>query len=207
MKRWLGVLTMAMLPMGAFLSAQSVDDELLKKYWDEEKGKLTSALEVRNEKKGFGIFFGTFWRLEAGGQWKVTRVHRNIPKVIAEGTLKKEELKELALTIAQYDPLTLPNVGRPLVNPHVVSVSFGGKQSYMTFGVDQVLPNVKVSTPKVKKSPASNPYVPKTTPVKKTVDPSARFAGIQSAIRQAIESNRGSPIPPPDLPRVGGPGT
>jgi hypothetical protein len=144
MKRLMWAVGVAALVCGASVSAQGVSPQVLEKYLTKE-GKLTSAVEVRDEKKGFGTFYGQFWRIEPDGQWQVTGIYLNKPYATAVGKLSKEEVKELATTLAVFDPLTLPSVGQPLVNPHVITIYYGANQARLVFGVDQVLPRVVVA--------------------------------------------------------------
>ncbi len=138
-------------------------DEKLAKYLT-PKGLLTSPLQVRNEKKGFGIFFGTIWYVQPDGQWTSTRIFRNKPSLRGKGKLNQEELLNLAKALAENEALTLPSLGRPLVNPHVLTIQFGGNTAYLTFGVDQQVPG-------------------KTSP--RTIF--GRYGGIQNAVKAAIE--------------------
>jgi hypothetical protein len=146
MNRWMWAVGVAVLLCGSSLSAQEVAVPGLEKYLTKD-GKLTSAVEVRNEKKGFGTFYGTYWRIEPEGDWQVTGIYLNKPYATAVGKLTKAEVKDLAKILAVFDPQTLPSAGQPLVNPHVTTVIFGGNQAQLTFGVDQVLPNVVVTPP------------------------------------------------------------
>jgi hypothetical protein len=114
-----------------------VKDDRLKEYLTPD-GKLRASLEVREEKKGFGTFAGMVYHIEPDGKWTITEIFRNVPTPRGQGQLSPKDLKRLAGALLQYDLLNLPNVGRPKVNPHVLTISFGGKQAVLTFGVDQV---------------------------------------------------------------------
>jgi hypothetical protein len=141
-------------------------------------GRLTAPLTVRDEERGFGVFWGTVWTVNQDGSWTSSRIERNIPYARGQGKLTADELKKLAKVLAEADPLTLPNVGQPVVNPHVVTVSFGPQTASLTFGVDQKLTPV-------------NPAQP-------APDFIGRFSAVQSAVRSLIEPRLG---PEPPLPR------
>src|SRR5262249_38807706 len=100
-------------------------------------GQLTATLEVRNEKKGFGVFYGRVWRIEPHGTWVAFQIYRNERTIRGQGKFDKKTLRKLAEALAENDPLTLPNVGRPVVNPHVTTVIYGTNRVEKTFGVDQ----------------------------------------------------------------------
>jgi hypothetical protein len=111
-------------------------DPKLERYLTKE-GNLRGALEVRDEKGGFGTFFGTTYFVTADGQFTVTRIVRRQPTVIAEGRLSKRNIQRLAEVLLRNDTLSLPSAGRPKVNPHSITVTFAGTQSVLTIGVDQ----------------------------------------------------------------------
>lgn len=143
-----------------------------------EDGKLTAPLEVRDEKKGFGIFFGLVWRVQPDGSWTAIRIDRNQPKLRGRGKLKPEELEQLAKALEKAQVLTLPNLGRKNVNPHVVTIQYGPKRATLVFGVDQRL---QIPLPGAGK--ADNPVT--------------RFAIVLGAVRAVIDRHIGPEEPLP----------
>jgi hypothetical protein len=131
-------------------------------------GRLRAPLEVRDEKKGFGVFAGMVYRVEPDGRWTVTEIVRRQPYLRGQGQLPREDLKKLAQALARYDLLSLPNVGRPNVNPHVLTIVFGGRAVELTFGVDQV-------------AVAPDPADP-------TPDLVGRYGGISGAVRGLLQA-------------------
>jgi hypothetical protein len=102
-------------------------------------GKLRAALEVRDVKGGFGVFAGLIYHIDPDGRWTTTEIFRRQPFVRGQGQLGKKELRQLAGALVQYDLLGLPSGGAaPRVNPHALTISFGGKAATLTLGVDQV---------------------------------------------------------------------
>jgi hypothetical protein len=173
--------------------------------------KLTAPLEVRNELKGFGTFFGTIWRIEVDGYWTITRILENKTFLIGKGQLNKDQIFVLAKALVVFDPLTLPSNGLPpLVNPHELSVSFGGKFAFYILGVDQKPAPTK--TPPLVTVPVSPvaPYeVGPGFPIKKVVPPLGiftRFSGLESTVRGLIQPNLGVKFNLPDrLKQLGHP--
>jgi hypothetical protein len=168
------ILFLTVLPLGAQQPGQ-LDPYIAKKspavrrldLYLTAKGHLTTPLELRNEKKGFGIFFGRTWRVEPDGSWTATQTYQNQPRLRGQGKLEKKDLKKLAEALADADALSLPSVGRPVVNPHVVSIAFGPNQAVMTFGVDRRLPV--------------------TDPLQAGLSVDARYGAIQTAVMGLIE--------------------
>jgi hypothetical protein len=101
-------------------------------------GRLRGPLEVRDEKGGFGVFAGMIYHVDPNGQWTITEIVRRQPFLRNQGLLTRAQLKKLAEALVRYDLLNLPNVGTPKVNPHVLTIAFGGRQAMLTFGIDQV---------------------------------------------------------------------
>ncbi len=161
---------------------------------------LKASYEVRDELTGFGTFYGTIWRVETDGAWTITRIIEKKPLLIGKGQLSKKEIYELAKRLAVYDPLSLPSIGKPLVNPHIVTIYYGPKVSALTFGVDQKLTPTKLQDLTQAVSPGG-PYVVGKTPVGPAVpplDPLTRYAGLHWALRNMIQPNLGVKIDIPD---------
>jgi hypothetical protein len=156
--------------------------------------QLTAALEVHDELTGFGTFFGTVWRIEPDGAWTITRILAKQTLVIGQGRISKVKIYELAKKLAIADPLSLPNIGTPVVNPHVVTIFFGPKASALTFGVDEKLTPTKLSDLAQPVTPYG-PYVTgKNVPVGVAIPPLSpltRYAAIQWAMRDMIQPNLG----------------
>jgi hypothetical protein len=120
--------------------------DVLSRYLTPE-GNLRASLEIRDEKRGFGTFAGTIYRIEPNGQWTITRIFRNRSYPYSEGALPKAQLKKLAGALAQFELASLPSAGRPLVNPHVLTIAFGERRSELIFGVDLVATRPSPSDP------------------------------------------------------------
>jgi hypothetical protein len=169
---------------------------------------LTAAIEVHNELTGFGTFFGTVWRVEPNGEWTITRIYQTKPYLIGKGKLPKIKILDLARKLYAYDPLSLPNVGKPIVNPHVVTVAFGPKTSVLTFGVDQKLPPTALDN-LVQPVTPGGPYVVGNLPTTKVIpplDPLTRYAGMEWALRGLIQPNLGVIVSVPErLKQMGHP--
>jgi hypothetical protein len=138
-------------------------------------GKLRAPLEVRDEKKGFGTFAGMVYRITSNGKWTITEIVRRVPYLRAEGQLTKAQLRKLALALVRFDLLNLPNAGRPLVNPHVLTIRFGSKTAELTFGVDQV---------------AAPP-----SPTNPTPDVVGRYGGIAAEVRGLLRAPAPKGVP------------
>jgi hypothetical protein len=105
-------------------------------------GKLTGTLEVRDVQGGFAGFTGRAWRIEPSGKWTISGVMNETLEAQAKGNLSKEQLAALARDLARYDLKALPSKGpkRPMANPHVVTVKFGGKERTLTLNAGEELP-------------------------------------------------------------------
>jgi hypothetical protein len=156
---------------------------------------LTSSLEVRDEFTGFGTFFGTIWRVESNGAWTITRILQNKPILIGQGQLDKKNIVELARKLAAYDALSLPSGGLPpIVNPHVVTVTFGPNRAVLTIGVDQLLAPTQLENLVVTTTPLGAYMTGKDVPVTKVIPPLppvARFSGLETVVRDLIQPNLG----------------
>jgi hypothetical protein len=129
------------------LAAQAPPQEKSLKDYLTDDGKLRAPLEVRDEKKGFGTFAGQVYRVAPDGAWSITEIFRRQPTLRAQGVLSAKELKKLASVLLANDALDLPTAGRPLVNPHVMTINYGGCESVLTFGVDQVARRPRAGDP------------------------------------------------------------
>jgi len=135
-------------------------------------GKLAHTLEVRDVQGGFAGFTGRLWTVEPSGRWTLARVMNRKTEVEKKGELTKEELALLAKELARYDlaQLTSKAPGRPMANPHVVSIKFGKLDVSLTLGAGQPLPKPDPDNPKA------------------TIE--GRFAGIANAVQQAIKGKK-----------------
>jgi hypothetical protein len=145
------------------------------------EGNLRAPLEVRDEKKGFGTFAGMIYRVAPDGKWSITEIVRREPYFRGQGQLTKVQLRKLAQALVRFDVLNLPNAGRPLVNPHVLTIRFGGKTAELTFGIDQV---------------AAPP-----NPANPAPDVVSRYGGIAGAVRGALRSPAPKGVPAEGPPR------
>jgi hypothetical protein len=181
----LGVFILAAMPIQAQAPGPDLDlyrqkngppINKLDRYLTRE-GFLTAPLDVRDEEKGFGVFFGRVWRIEPDGSWTATEIHRNQTSVRGQGKLTKKDLVKLAMALAEADPLTLTNQGRRLVNPHVTTIIYGGNKAERTYGVDRKLKPVDPEEPL-----PVDPLVP-------AVNQTARYSAVLTAVRTLIEPN------------------
>lgn len=199
----------ACLLLSTSAPAQIVVEELPKLTQEEEKllapyltkdGFLTGTLEVRDELTAFGTFYGTIWRIEPNGSWTITRFLAKNPILIGKGQLSKRQIREVAQRLLPFDPLSLVNIGEPLVNPHVITVSFGPNSASWILGVDQLAPIVTLEDLKIPVSALAPYVVSKTPPAPKgtlVVNPITRFAGIETIAKGMIQPNLGVQL---DLP-------
>jgi len=88
-------------------------------------GKLKHPLEVKQVQGGFAGFTGVVFVVQADGKWTKGSVFNQEVKPLASGQLNGDQLKGLAAELDKYKLLTLKSEGRVMVNPSVVSVTFG----------------------------------------------------------------------------------
>jgi hypothetical protein len=113
-------------------------------------GKLRQKLEVRDVQGGFAGFTGKQWTVEPDGKWTVHRVLNKPVELEGKGELTKEQLAALTAELARYGLKGLPGkkVGRPMANPHVVTITYGKQASTLTLGAGQMLPKVDPDKPR-----------------------------------------------------------
>ncbi len=189
-----------MLPPEPLPKLTPAEQKLLTPYLTPEF-QLTAPLEIRDELTGFGTFFGTVWRIETNGDWTIKRILAREVTVIGKGTLTRKQIYLLAKRLAVYDPLSLPDLGRPVVNPHELTVFYGPKTSLMTFGVDQMLPVTRLDDLKVSVAPQGAYVTGVAVPTGVIIPPLSaptRYAGIEWAVRELIKPNLGVKMALPD---------
>ncbi len=91
-----------------------------------KEGKLTEQLVVYQLQGGFAGLTGKYYAIESDGSWTTGKYLREMKsKPTASGKLTAEQLQELATELAKSDLATLPNHGKPQVNPKVTKITFG----------------------------------------------------------------------------------
>jgi hypothetical protein len=169
MTRVIGLLLVGVL-CGA-LAAPSRGQEKAKGYLTAD-GKLTQALEIRDVQGGFAGFTGTHLKVEPDGKWVVSRVFREKLEKQREGQLSGDNLRKLAGALAKYDLLGLKSAGgRPMANPHLVTVEYGKVKATLTLGAGKPLPPPDAATP------------------------GGRYGGIVAAARNLTEGKKGDGKP------------
>ncbi len=167
------LLVSAAVACGTFAgSAENKMSEYLTK-----DGKLAQTLEVSDLQGGFAGFTGRQWTVEPSGQWTVARVINKKVEVEQKGTLTKEELAELAKQLATYELAKLENKtdGKPMANPHVITIKWGKQESTLTL--------------------AAGSPVPVPDPKKPTATVESRYGGIVKAVQDLLKEKKGTEKP------------
>jgi hypothetical protein len=136
-------------------------------------GKLTSALSVHDVQGGFAGFTGQQYDIQPDGAWTVSRVFNQKVEALKKGKLSEEKLKALAKELAKHELSTLPrklSTGRPMANPHVVTIRFGKLESVLTLDAGAPVPGTDGENPRAKAV--------------------GRFGGVFHAVREAIEGKK-----------------
>lgn len=139
--------------------------------------KLSAPLQIRDEKKRYGTFWGVIWQIQPDGTWSSSTVYLNQPKLRGKGKLTQAQLKLLAKALSNADVMNLPNIGPPFINPHVITVAYGSHVSFLTFGVDLKLTPVN--------------------PNQQGADNLGRYSAILTAVRGLLEPQL-PPLNPPE---------
>jgi len=105
-----------------------------------KEGTLKHALEILDVQGGVAGFTGTLLSVQPDGAWKRTGVVFNKSKTLGEGQLTKTQLADLAKGLAKYDLLHLADEGKPMVNPHNVTITFGKHTCELRLGGGKKLP-------------------------------------------------------------------
>jgi hypothetical protein len=103
-------------------------------------GTLMHTLEILDVQGGFAGFTGTLLKVQPDGAWKRTSVNFNKTKTLGEGQLTKAQLADMAKGLAKYDLLHLADEGKPMVNPHNVTITFGKHTCELRLGGGKKLP-------------------------------------------------------------------
>jgi hypothetical protein len=91
-------------------------------------GQLKAKLTFKNAQGGFVGFTGQLYTIQPNGDWTVQKfVNQKLDEPNRKGKLSKEQVIELAQSLAQQDFVGLPpQIGAPArANPHVCTVTFG----------------------------------------------------------------------------------
>lgn len=105
-------------------------------------GRLAHPLVLKDVQGGFAGFTGQSYRIAPDGTWSLTRVFNERKfKPTKTGKLTPDQMKSLIATLASNKLLQLPKTsgGRPQVNPHVMTITFGKKvvKIQLTAGLDK----------------------------------------------------------------------
>src|SRR5262249_5889166 len=111
-----------------------------------KEGQLTETLTVKDVQGGFAGFTGTFWTVEPSGKWTSGRVFNQRLGVKPKGGLTKEQLATLGKELARFQLRVLPTKGKPMTNPHVVSIKYGKREATLTIGAGEPLPKAEADS-------------------------------------------------------------
>src|SRR5262245_29680685 len=103
-------------------------------------GKLTHTLEIRDVQGGVAGFTGTSFRVEPDGAWTTAQVMNQKASNEKKGTLTMDQVATLAKALAKYDTLNLKSAGKPMTNPHVVTIKFGKVEGTLNLPAGAPLP-------------------------------------------------------------------
>jgi hypothetical protein len=116
--------TLFTLPL-FFLTAQPAPSGKDASDYLTKDGQLKHALEILDLQGGFAGFTGTLLSVQTDGAWKRSSVLQKKTKLLQEGTLSNQQMRELAGALARYDLLHLSDTGKSGTNPHNISLTFG----------------------------------------------------------------------------------
>ena len=128
---------LATIAVAVGLQTAAADDKTEKKpvadtsSYLRDDGQLKSGLTLRDAQSGFAGETGQLISIQPSGEWSVQKfTNEKLAEPKGKGKLSKEQLAELAQSLAQQDFAGLPkSIGKPLrANPRVVTVTIG-KQS------------------------------------------------------------------------------
>jgi hypothetical protein len=131
-------------------------------------GELKEKIEVVDVQGGFAGFTGTAWTIEPSGKWTTARVFNQKRDMEKTGALTKDQLAKLAKELAAYDLSSLKGFGKPVTNPHQVTVRWGKQEATLIVAPGGALPK----------------------PGTDSLD--ARYAGIASAVKDVIGEKKDS---------------
>jgi hypothetical protein len=103
-------------------------------------GQLAQTLEIIDVQGGFAGFTGTAWVVEPSGKYAVYRVFNQKRDELGKGELSKEQLAALAKELDRYGAADLKGLGKPMTNPHVVTVKWGKSSAELNLGAGEPLP-------------------------------------------------------------------
>ena len=111
-------------------------------------GKLAKPLVFKDAQGGFAGFSGYLWTFNPDGSWtRQSFLNETVREADQKGKLTKEQLTQLAETLAKQDAIGLPEkIGKDIgANPHVFTISWGDKQSKLIAQAGSPLPDSKDS--------------------------------------------------------------
>jgi hypothetical protein len=132
------------LVAGLMLAGYVLADEKIEGYVKDDK--LVKTLTVRDMQGGVVGFTGEEWKIEASGKWTSFKVTGPKTEETGKGELSKEQLKALGTALEKFNLAELPSKGKATVNPHVVTIKFGDKESTLNLMAGEALPKPDATT-------------------------------------------------------------
>jgi hypothetical protein len=105
---------------------------LIDKSFLTKDGKLTERIVYKVSQSGFAGVTGFFWTIEPDGSWtRRSFINRTVRKVDSKGKLTAKQLQQLATVLSKNQARKLPlKLGsKPMVNPRIVSLTVGKRES------------------------------------------------------------------------------
>jgi len=130
---------------------------------DAEPGaKLTGKLTVKDVQGGFAGFNGKVYTINTDGSYTIGNQVAGRVTEMGKGKLKADELAKLAKALKKYGADSLKTTGKPVANPHVVTVTYGKHSATLNLLTTAALPK----------------------PDEK--DMGGRFSGVVNAVKEAL---------------------
>jgi len=105
-----------------------------------DKGNLKAALEVSDLQGGFAGFNGNIWRVQTDGSITAVKTVVRKEEVMYQGKLSKQQVEALAKDLAKYDLANLKSEGKPMANPHAVTIKWGKDSRTLNLTAGAALP-------------------------------------------------------------------
>lgn len=114
-------------------------------------GKLRKRIIYKVSQGGFAGFTGFIWTVETDGSWnRRSFINLNIREIDQKGKLSSKQLKMLAGVLSKNKAGGLSGRfgGKPMVNPRIISLTIGKRESqyYLRGGTDLPKPRPKGNT-------------------------------------------------------------
>ncbi|MBN2497662.1 MAG: hypothetical protein JXR96_23920 [Deltaproteobacteria bacterium] len=103
------------------------------------KGELRERLELSETRSGFAGINGSLYEIDPDGSWTLSHVAGPGSKGwkedrVASGKLARKQLAHLAAELARIELRKLPSHGVARVNPYVIAIRFGKRESVLESG-------------------------------------------------------------------------